>query len=70
MSLNKEIVVDKIEIVETEDGVFVQVRSTVREFDGDTLIAQSHHRNVISAGDDYSSEPANVQAVCLTAFGE
>jgi hypothetical protein len=70
MSLNEEIVVNKIEIIETEDGVFVQVRSTVREFDGDTLIGQSHHRNVISAGDDYSSEPANVQAACSTAFGD
>jgi hypothetical protein len=70
MSLSKEAAVDKIEVIETEEGTFVQVRTTTRAFDGDTLISQSYHRHVICAGDDYSSEPANVQAVCSAIFGD
>jgi len=37
--------------------------------DGD-LISQSYHRHVIHSGDDYSAEPANVQAICNAVFGE
>jgi len=42
----------------------VQVRtSTVIERDGEEL-TRSYHRHVIQAGDDYSAEDAEVQAVC------
>jgi hypothetical protein len=62
MALTERTEADKIEIV----GSFraVQVRTaTVIEKDGEEL-TRSFHRHVIQAGDDYSAEDAEVQAVC------
>jgi hypothetical protein len=62
MALTERQEVDRIEIV----GPFraVQVRTaTVIERDGEEL-TRSYHRHVVQAGDDYSNETAEVQAVC------
>lgn len=62
MSLTKEIVEDKIEIV----GEFkaVQVRTAVVIKDDGEEISRSFSRKVIMAGEDYSGESAEVQAIC------
>ena len=75
MALTKEVVADKIEVVtgQDEDGndvTFVQVRTATRVLEDGAVISQSYHRHVIQSGDDYSSEPANVQAICVAAFGD
>ena len=75
MALTKEVVADKIEVVtgQDEDGnatTSVQVRTATRVLEDGAVISQSYHRHVIQSGDDYSSEPANVQAICVAAFGE
>jgi|TARA_R110000823_G_scaffold277581_1_gene396126 hypothetical protein len=62
MTLNKTVLEDKIEIV----GIFksIQIRTaTVIDEDGVEL-SRSFHRHVVSAGDDYSAESAEVQAIC------
>ena len=62
MALTERTEVDKIEIV----GPFraVQVRTaTVIERDSEEF-TRSYHRHVVSAGDDYSAEEAEVQAIC------
>lgn len=69
MSLTKEIVADKIEVVATEDGQVVQVRTATRIVEDGAVISQSYHRHVINSGDDWSSEPSNVQAICNAVFG-
>ena len=69
MSLTKETVADKIEVVATEDGQVVQVRTATRIVEDGAVISQSYHRHVISSGDDWSSEPSNVQAICNAVFG-
>jgi len=69
MSLTKEVVADKIEVVATEDGQVVQVRTATRIVEDGAVISQSYHRHVINSGDDYSSEPSNVQAICNAVFG-
>jgi len=69
MSLTKETVADKIEVVATEDGQVVQVRTATRVLEDGVVISQSYHRHVINSGDDYSSEPSNVQAICNAVFG-
>ena len=69
MSLTKETVADKIEVVATEDGQVVQVRTATRIVEDGTVISQSYHRHVINSGDDWSSEPSNVQAICNAVFG-
>jgi len=75
MALTKEVVADKIEVVtgQDEDGnatTSVQVRTVTRVLEDGAVISQSYHRHVIQSGDDYSSEPANVQAICVAAFGD
>ena len=69
MSLTKEVVADKIEVVATEDGQVVQVRIATRIVEDGAVISQSYHRHVINSGDDWSSEPSNVQAICNAVFG-
>jgi archaellum component FlaF (FlaF/FlaG flagellin family) len=69
MSLTKEVVADKIEVVATEDGQVVQVRIATRIVEDGAVISQSYHRHVIQSGDDWSSEPSNVQAICNAVFG-
>jgi len=73
MALTKEVIADKVEVISTkdEDGndkSVVQVRVATRIVEDGEVISSSYHRHVISAGDDYSSEPANVQAICAAVF--
>ena len=79
MSLTKTVTADKIEVVtgqrEDDDGnmvdvTSVQVRTATKVLEDGAVISQSYHRHVIQSGDDYSSEPANVQAICVAAFGD
>jgi len=63
MSLTKEVTADKIEVVATEDGSVVQVRTATRIVEDGAVISQSYHRHVINSGDDWSSEPSKVKAI-------
>ena len=69
MSLTKEVTADKIEVVAVEGGSVVQVRTATRIVEDGAVISQSYHRHVINSGDDWSSEPSNVQAICNAVFG-
>jgi hypothetical protein len=61
MSLEKQTLVDKIEVLESG---CVQVRTATRIIEDGVAISQSFHRHVVAPGDDYSVEDARVQAVC------
>ena len=61
MALEKQILVNKIEI--TENGC-VQVRTATRIVEDSVLLSQSYHRHVVAPGQDYSNEDARVQAIC------
>ena len=69
MSLTKEVSADKIEVVATENGSVVQVRVATKIVEDGEVISSSYHRHVINSGDDWSSEPSNVQAICNAVFG-
>ena len=74
MALTKSVTADKIEVVTTqdEDGndvTSVQVRMTTKVLEDNAVISQSYHRHVIQSGDDWSSEPQNVQDICKAVFG-
>jgi len=62
MALTERQEVDKIEIVGPYRAVQVRT-ATVIERDGEEL-TRSFHRHSLMAGDDYSNETAEVQAVC------
>ena len=61
MALTKQVVVDKIEVL--ENGV-VQVRTATRIVEDGEVISSSYHRHVVCPGDDYSDEDSRVQAIC------
>ena len=62
MALEKVISEDKIEIV----GEFkaVQVRTCTKVMEDGVELSSGYHRHVVTAGDDYSKESAEVQAIC------
>ena len=62
MALSKVISEDKIEIV----GEFkaVQVRTKTAVIEDGVELSSSFHRHVVTAGQDYSNESAEVQAIC------
>lgn len=70
MALTKEVSADKIEVVEAGGNTVVQVRTATRILEDGEVLSSSYHRHVIHSGDDYSAEPANVQAICNAVFGE
>ena len=62
MALSKVISEDKIEIVGEYKAVQVRTKTAVME-DGVEL-SSGFHRHVVTAGQDYSNESAEVQAIC------
>ena len=74
MALTKSVTADKIEVItgQDEDGndvTSVQVRTATKVLEDGAVISQSYHRHVIQSGDDWSSEPQNVQDICNAVFG-
>jgi hypothetical protein len=63
MALNKTVLEDKIEIVGIHKAVEIRTVTVVYE-NGIELSRSKPHRHVVSAGDDYSNESAEVQAIC------
>tara|TARA_R110000803_G_C11966615_1_gene319316 strand:- start:150 stop:401 length:252 start_codon:yes stop_codon:yes gene_type:complete len=62
MALSKVISEDKIEIV--GDYKAVQVRTCTKVLEDGVELSSGFHRHVVTAGDDYSNESAEVQAIC------
>ena len=67
MALEKQIVVDKIEVVEV--GV-VQVRTATRIVEDGKVISTSFHRTTIAPGQSYADQDARVQAICAATHTE
>ena len=73
MALTKSVTADKVEVVtgQDEDGndvTSVQVRTATKVLEDGAVISQSYHRHVIQSGDDWTSEPQNVQDICNAVF--
>ena len=62
MALEKVVTEDKIEIV--GDYKAVQVRTCTKVLEDGVELSSGYHRHVVSAGQDYSNESAEVQAIC------
>ena len=62
MALEKVISEDKIEIVGEYRAV--QVRTCTKVLEDGVELSSGYHRHVVTAGDDYSNESAEVQAIC------
>ena len=62
MSLEKVISEDKIEIV--GDYKTVQIRTCTKIMEDGVELSSTFHRHAVTAGQDYSGESAEVQAIC------
>ena len=62
MALTKVVTQDRIEVVGAFKAVQVRTKTAVME-DGVEL-SSGFHRHVVNAGDDYSAESTEVQAIC------
>ena len=65
MSLTKEQVIDKVEVV--ENGT-LQVRQVTRIMEDGKELSSSYHRWSFTPGSDVSEMPANVQAIATAAW--
>jgi len=61
MSLDKEIKIDRIEVV--ENGT-VQVRQAIIITDDGNQVSKTYHRWCIAPGEDYSTQEQQVQDIC------
>tara|TARA_R100000544_G_C2171827_1_gene32615 strand:- start:127 stop:375 length:249 start_codon:yes stop_codon:yes gene_type:complete len=62
MSLEKVIIEDKIEIV--GDYKTVQIRTCTKIMEDGVELSSGFHRHAVTAGQDYSNESVEVQAIC------
>ena len=62
MALSKVITEDKIEIVGIHKAI--QIRTCTQVLEDGVELSSSFHRHVVTAGDDYSNESAEVQSIC------
>jgi hypothetical protein len=67
MALTKETVVDQITV--TENGI-VLYRQATRIMEDGNQISQTYHRTSLTPGQDLTGHPANVTAICNTAWTE
>jgi urease accessory protein UreE len=67
MSLTKEVVIDKIEVLES--GA-IQVRQATRVLEDGEVLSTSYHRHVLTPGDDLTNEDPKVVAVATAAWAE
>ena len=65
MALTKEIIVDKIEVLEKGQ---VQVRTATRVLEDGVALSSSFHRHVLSPGDDLSGQDAKVSAIATATW--
>jgi len=65
MALTKEVVIDKVEVV--ENGT-LQVREVTRILEDGKQLSSSYHRWSFVPGSDVSDQPANVQAIAAAAW--
>lgn len=63
MTLEKQITVDLIEVIENGS---VQVRTKTAILEDGKSISSQLHRHVVVPGADYSAEDAKVQAICAS----
>ena len=65
MALTKEIVVDKVEVLEMGQ---LQVRTATRVLEDGVQLSSSFHRHVLAPGDDLSEQDAKVAAIATATW--
>jgi len=67
MALTKEVVIDKIEVLESGS---IQVRQDTRVMEDGEVLSTSYHRHVLEKDADLSNEDPKVAAVATVAWAD
>ena len=65
MSLTKEVVIDKIEVLESGS---IQVRQATRVLEDGEVLSTSYHRHVLERDADLTNEDPKVVAIATAAW--
>jgi hypothetical protein len=65
MSLTKEVVIDKIEVLESGS---IQVRQATRVLEDGEVLSTSYHRHVLEKDADLTNEDPKVVAIATAAW--
>lgn len=68
MSLEKRIIEDKVEVVNTGDWSVIQVRTKTAIIEDGNELSASFHRHVVSPTDDLTNESDEVTAIANAVF--
>lgn len=69
MSLTKETINDKIEVVQMANGFpVIQVRTATIIKENNEELSRSFHRRLITPTDDTSNEPVEIASIASTVF--
>lgn len=69
MALTKEVINDKIEVVQTGNGYpVVQVRTATIIKENDEVISRTYHRKVVAPDADLTVEDADVKKIASAVF--
>ena len=68
MSLTKQVVQDKIEIVNVGDWSVIQVRTKTAIIEDGNELSSSYHRHVVAPTDDLTNESTEVQNIANAVF--
>ena len=66
MALTKEVVIDKIEVLES--GA-IQIRQATRILEDDVVLSTSYHRHILERGADLANEDPRVARIANAAWG-
>jgi predicted component of type VI protein secretion system len=67
MALIKEVVIDKIEVLESGS---IQVRQATRVLEDGEVLSTSYHRHVLEKDADLTNEDSKVVAIATAAWAE
>lgn len=68
MSLTKQVIQDKIEVVNVGDWSVLQVRTKTAIIEDGVELSSGYHRHVVSPTDDLTAESAEVTAIANAVF--
>ena len=68
MSLTKQVIQDKVEVINTGDWSVIQVRTKTAIIEDGTELSSSYHRHVVMPTDDLTAESDEVVAIANAVF--
>ena len=68
MSLTKQVIQDKVEVINTGDWSVIQVRTKTAIIEDGTELSSSYHRHVVMPTDDLTAESDEVVSIANAVF--